>query len=91
MSRDCSFVNVIVLREIVRAGINTIGANATIGIGDEHSALSIDGRINKVEQVPIVFTDRVRGHSKMTVQVAAEEMTLVTWWGVRDRLLRRSR
>jgi len=45
----------------------------------------------RVEQVPIVFTDRVRGHSKMTVQVAAEEMTLVTWWGVRDRLLRRSR
>jgi dolichol-phosphate mannosyltransferase len=45
----------------------------------------------RVEQIPIVFTDRVRGHSKMTVQVAAEEMTLVTWWGLRDRLLRRAR
>jgi dolichol-phosphate mannosyltransferase len=45
----------------------------------------------RVVQVPIVFTDRVRGHSKMTVHVAAEEMTLVTWWGFRDRVLRRSR
>jgi glycosyltransferase involved in cell wall biosynthesis len=43
----------------------------------------------RIEQVPIVFTDRIRGHSKMTWQVAAEEMTLVTWWGARDRILRR--
>lgn len=42
-----------------------------------------DGRI---VEVPIVFTDRVRGHSKMTWGVAAEEMTLVTWWGIRDRI-----
>jgi dolichol-phosphate mannosyltransferase len=39
----------------------------------------------RVAEVPIVFTDRVRGHSKMTWAVAAEEMTLVTWWGLRDR------
>jgi dolichol-phosphate mannosyltransferase len=43
----------------------------------------------RIEQVPIVFTDRVRGHSKMTWQVAAEELTLVTWWGIRDRILHR--
>jgi dolichol-phosphate mannosyltransferase len=36
-------------------------------------------------QLPIVFTDRVRGHSKMTWRIAAEELVLVTWWGVRDR------
>src|SRR5436190_7960222 len=42
----------------------------------------------RVEQVPIVFTDRVRGHSKMTVQVSAAEMAPVTWRGVRHRLLR---
>ena len=39
----------------------------------------------RVAEVPIVFTDRVRGHSKMTWAVAAEEMMLVTWWGLRDR------
>ena len=39
----------------------------------------------RIAEVPIVFTDRVRGHSKMTWGVAAEEITLVTWWGLRDR------
>jgi dolichol-phosphate mannosyltransferase len=43
----------------------------------------------KIVEVPIVFTDRVRGHSKLTMSVAAEELTLVTWWGVRDRVFRR--
>jgi dolichol-phosphate mannosyltransferase len=42
----------------------------------------------RITEVPIVFTDRVRGHSKMTWGVAAEEMTLVTWWGLRDRTRR---
>lgn len=48
----------------------------------------------RVEEYPIAFTDRVRGHSKMTLRVAAEELALVTWWGVRDRgrrLVRRLR
>jgi dolichol-phosphate mannosyltransferase len=42
----------------------------------------------RIAEVPIVFTDRVRGYSKMTWRVAAEEMTLVTWWGLRDRARR---
>lgn len=42
----------------------------------------------RIAQVPIVFTDRVRGHSKMTLAVAVEELVLVTWWGLRDRVLR---
>ncbi|HEX5613656.1 MAG TPA: polyprenol monophosphomannose synthase [Acidimicrobiia bacterium] len=37
-------------------------------------------------EVPITFTDRVRGHSKMSWQVVAEEMVSVSWWGVRDRV-----
>jgi dolichol-phosphate mannosyltransferase len=45
----------------------------------------------RIVEVPITFTDRVRGHSKMTWRIAAEELTLVTWWGVRDRLRRRRR
>jgi dolichol-phosphate mannosyltransferase len=43
----------------------------------------------KVVEVPIVFTDRVRGYSKMTWGIFAEELLLVTWWGFRDRVLRR--
>jgi dolichol-phosphate mannosyltransferase len=39
-----------------------------------------------ITELPIVFTDRVRGYSKMSWQVIAEEMTLVTWWGLRDRV-----
>lgn len=41
-------------------------------------------------EVPITFTDRVRGYSKMSLTVAAEELLLVTWWGFRDRVLRRA-
>jgi dolichol-phosphate mannosyltransferase len=43
----------------------------------------IGGRIT---EVPIEFTDRVRGTSKMNLQVVAEEMLHVTWWGIRDRV-----
>jgi dolichol-phosphate mannosyltransferase len=46
---------------------------------------------SRIEELPIIFTDRVRGYSKMSLRVAVEELTLVTWWGIRDRLLRRSR
>ena len=44
-----------------------------------------------IEQAPITFTDRERGHSKMTWKIAAEELTLVTWWGFRDRVLHRGK
>ena len=39
-------------------------------------------------EVPISFTDRVRGESKMSFAVMIEELGLVTWWGVRDRVRR---
>jgi dolichol-phosphate mannosyltransferase len=42
----------------------------------------------RIAQVPITFTDRVRGHSKMSLSVGAEELGLVTWWGLQDRVLR---
>jgi dolichol-phosphate mannosyltransferase len=41
----------------------------------------------RLAEVPITFTDRVRGYSKMSLTVAAEELLLVTWWGLRDRVL----
>ena len=39
----------------------------------------------RITEVPIVFTDRVRGHSKMSWFIFAEELLLVSWWGIRDR------
>jgi dolichol-phosphate mannosyltransferase len=38
-----------------------------------------------IAEVPITFTDRVRGTSKMSGAVIFEELTRVTWWGLRDR------
>jgi dolichol-phosphate mannosyltransferase len=48
------------------------------------------GRLGwQVDEVPISFTDRVRGESKMSSHIVTEALKLVTWWGVRDRVLRR--
>ncbi len=41
-----------------------------------------------VAEVPISFTDRLRGTSKMSGRIVVEALILVTWWGIRDRLLR---
>jgi dolichol-phosphate mannosyltransferase len=41
--------------------------------------------------VPIAFADRLRGTSKMSSRIVVEALALVTWWGLRDRLLRRRR
>ena len=43
----------------------------------------------RIDEVPIAFTDRVRGTSKMSGRIVAEAMTLVTLWGLRDRVLRK--
>jgi len=45
----------------------------------------------RIDEVPIAFTDRVRGTSKMSTRIVVEAMTLVTMWGVRDRVFRRRR
>ncbi len=42
-----------------------------------------------IVEVPITFGDRQRGTSKMSLVIVFEALVLVTWWGVRDRLLRR--
>jgi dolichol-phosphate mannosyltransferase len=41
----------------------------------------------RIVEVPITFNDRVRGVSKMSWHIIGEAMSLVTWWGLRDRLL----
>jgi len=49
-----------------------------------YQVVELGGRI---VEVPISFTDRVRGTSKMSSRIVVEAFGLVTWWAVRDRLL----
>jgi len=41
-----------------------------------------------IVELPIQFVDRELGHSKMSSRIILEALTLVTWWGVRDRFRR---
>ena len=41
-----------------------------------------------ITEVPISFTDRIRGESKMSSRIVVEALVLVTGWGIRDRILR---
>lgn len=42
-------------------------------------------------EVPISFSDRVRGESKMSSRIVVEALVLVTGWGIRDRILKSRR
>ncbi len=42
----------------------------------------------RIVEVPISFADRVRGESKMSSRIVVEALVLVTWWAIRDRILR---
>jgi dolichol-phosphate mannosyltransferase len=43
-----------------------------------------------IVEIPITFRDRTLGRSKMSMRIVVEALVLVTWWGLRDRLGRRS-
>lgn len=45
----------------------------------------------RIVEVPITFTDRVEGSSKMSGRIVVEALALVTVWGVRDLLTGRRR
>jgi dolichol-phosphate mannosyltransferase len=45
----------------------------------------------RVREVPIEFVERVRGHSKMTPEVARESLVRITRWGLAQRLRGRER
>ena len=42
----------------------------------------------RIVEVPIEFVERVRGHSKMTMQVAVESLLRITRWGLTNRVRR---
>jgi dolichol-phosphate mannosyltransferase len=60
----------------------------TFQIEMAYEVVRLGGRI---VEVPIAFRDRVRGTSKMSGNIVVEALGLVTWWGIRDRLLRRGK
>lgn len=43
---------------------------------------------HRVEEVPITFTDRIAGASKMGAGIVVEAMARVTWWGLTRRARR---
>jgi dolichol-phosphate mannosyltransferase len=51
-------------------------------------AYNVSRNGGRIVEVPIVFSDRQRGTSKMSSRIVVEALLLVTWWGLRDRVLR---
>lgn len=43
----------------------------------------------RILEVPIQFGERTQGESKMSGAIVAEALRMVTWWGLRDRVLAR--
>jgi dolichol-phosphate mannosyltransferase len=45
----------------------------------------------RILEVPIQFGERTQGESKMSGAIVVEALRMVTWWGLRDRVLARGR
>jgi len=52
-------------------------------------AYEVKRNAGRIVEVPITFGERQRGSSKMSSRIVFEALALVTWWGIRDRILRR--
>ena len=71
-----------------RIGVDTLRAS---GYGFQIELVHRAARLGaRIEEVPITFVDRRRGTSKMHAGIIVEALALVTWWGLRDRLSRRT-
>ena len=53
-------------------------------------AYRVDQAGGTIVELPIEFAERTAGDSKMSMRIIVEAMLLVTWWGVRDRLRKRT-
>lgn len=51
-------------------------------------AYEVNNNGGRIVEIPISFTDRVRGESKMSGRIVVEALWLVTWWALRDRVAR---
>jgi dolichol-phosphate mannosyltransferase len=54
-------------------------------------AYQVAERGGTIVELPIQFSERTRGRSKMSGRIVAEALVLVTWWALRDRVLLRRR
>jgi dolichol-phosphate mannosyltransferase len=73
------------------AGID-LGAVRADGYGFQiEMAYAVACNGGRIVEVPIAFGSRERGTSKMSSFIVFEALGLVTWWAIRDRLLRRGR
>jgi len=52
-------------------------------------AYRVAGQGGKIVETPISFSERTQGRSKMSGRIVVEALVLVTWWGLRDRVVRR--
>jgi dolichol-phosphate mannosyltransferase len=50
-------------------------------------AYEINRNGGRIVEVPITFGERQRGTSKMSSRIVFEALGLVTWWGLRDRII----
>ena len=74
---------------LVDLGLATVRAE---GYGFQvEMAYRVAQRGGKVVEIPISFSDRSFGRSKMSGRIVVEALALVTWWGIRDRLFVRHR
>jgi dolichol-phosphate mannosyltransferase len=73
-----------VLRSIETGATKATGYGFQLELSYRAQRLGAD-----IVEVPITFNDRVRGVSKMSWHIIGEAMSLVTWWGFRDRVLRK--
>jgi glycosyltransferase involved in cell wall biosynthesis len=69
------------LRKIDLETVSTDGYGFQIDM--TYRVARVHGRI---VELPIHFSDRVRGTSKMSSRIILEALAAVTWWGIRDRL-----
>jgi len=72
-----------VLRQLDMAAVRADGYGFQIEMA--YLVARMGGRI---EEVPIAFTDRTLGVSKMSGHIVVEALVLVSWWAARDRFLR---
>ena len=74
---------------LVEVGLETVRAD---GYGFQvEMAYRVAQRGGKVVEIPISFSDRSSGRSKMSGRIVVEALVLVTWCGIRDRLFVRHR
>jgi dolichol-phosphate mannosyltransferase len=72
-----------------RIGFDTTRANGYGFMLETIRRLTVAG--SRMEEVPLVFHDRVSGKSKMSIRIMFENLLLVSWWGVSIRFPRLAR